>query len=90
MYQQEASTMRGYESLATSARDFAITAYKGALLIAPWWPDAYYGLGTTLEASGRLDEAEAALNLYLITGPGAAGASAAEDRLCAIAVKRDH
>ena len=88
-YQQEAGNMRGYESLATSAREFAITAYKGALLIAPWWSDAYYGLSTSLEASGRLNEAEAALRLYLITSPGPAGASTAEDRLCAIAVKRN-
>jgi hypothetical protein len=89
IFQQEAGDIRGYDSLATSARDFAISAYREALLIAPWWPEAYYGLSTSLEASGRFDEAVAALNLYIVTGPNAAGASAAEDKLCAIAMKRE-
>jgi tetratricopeptide (TPR) repeat protein len=86
IFQQEASDIQGYDQLAMSARDFAISAYKQALLIAPWWPEAYYGLSKSLEASGRLNEAVAALNLYVITKPNAAGASAAEDRLRAIAI----
>ncbi len=89
IFQQEASDIQAHDPLATSARDFAISAYKGALLIAPWWPEAYYGLSTSLEESGRFNEAVAALNLYVVTGPNSVGASAAEDRLCAIAVKRN-
>lgn len=86
IFQQEASDIRGHEPLAISAYAFAIAAYREALLIAPWWPEAYYGLGTSLQESGHFDEAVAALNLYIVTKPNAAGASAAEDRLCAIAV----
>ena|SRR2546428_1458817 len=86
IFQQEASNIQGYDQLAMSARDFAISAYKQALLIAPWWPEAYYGLSTSLEASGRFNEAVAALNLYIVTGPNAAGGRAAEDRLCTIAI----
>jgi tetratricopeptide (TPR) repeat protein len=89
IFQQEASDIRASDPLSTSARDFAIFYYREALLIAPWWPEAYDGLSRSLEATGRLNEAEAALKLYIVTGPNSAGASAAEDRLCAIAVKRD-
>jgi tetratricopeptide (TPR) repeat protein len=89
IYQQEASNIQASDPLATSARDFAIAAYKKALLIAPWWPEAYYGLSTSLEASGRFNEAVTALKLYIVTGPNSAGASDAQDRLRAIAVKMD-
>jgi hypothetical protein len=89
IFQQEASDIQASDPLSTSAREFAIFYYKEALLIAPWWPEAYDGLSRSLEATGRLNEAEAALKLYIVTGPNSVGASAAEDRLCAIAVKRD-
>jgi len=89
IFQQEASDIQASDPLSTSARDFAIFYYKEALLIAPWWPEAYDGLSRSLEATGRLNEAEAALKLYIVTGPNSVGASAAEDRLCAIAVRRD-
>ncbi|HLJ74692.1 MAG TPA: tetratricopeptide repeat protein [Thermoanaerobaculia bacterium] len=87
IFQQEASDIRGREPLAMSAYAFAISSYKEALLIAPWWPEAYYGLSTSLQGAGRYDDAVAALNLYMATGPNAAGASAAADRLCAIAAR---
>ena len=86
IFQQEASAIQGYDQLAMSAHDFAISAYKQALLIAPWWSEAYYRLSTSLVASGRFNEAAAALNLYIVTAPNASGASAAEDRLRAIAI----
>lgn len=89
IFQQEATDIRAHDPLAMTARDLAISAYRQALLIAPWWPEAYYGLSTTLEESGRFDEAVAALNLYIATGPNSAGSSAAQDKLRAIAVKRD-
>jgi len=90
IFQQEASDIRGREPLAMSAYGFAIAAYKEALLVAPWWPEAYYGLGTSLQGAGRYDDAVAALNLYIVTGPNAAGASAVADRLCAIAAGAQH
>jgi tetratricopeptide (TPR) repeat protein len=84
-FEMEAAHIRGNDALAISAREFAISAYKEALLIAPWWADAYFGLSRSLEASGRFHEAVAAMNLYVITEPDRAGANAAEERLCAIA-----
>ena len=89
IYQKEASDIEGYEQLALSAREFAIAAYKDALLIAPWWPEAYYGLGTSLEAAGQFKEAVAVLNLYILTEPDPAGVRAAREKLSALAVKRD-
>ena len=88
-FEREAGSMQGNDALALSARGFAISSYKEALLIAPWWPEAYYGLSTSLEASGRLNEAVTALNLYVVTRPNSVGASDAEERLRAIAAKRD-
>ena len=91
IFQQEANDITGREALAMSAYAFAISAYKDALLIAPWWPEAYYGLSRSLQGAGRYDDAVAALNLYIATGPNVAGASAAADRMCAIAaaIQRD-
>jgi tetratricopeptide (TPR) repeat protein len=89
IFQQEANDMNASDPLGMTARELAISAYREALLIAPWWADAYYGLSTSLEASGRFNEAVAALKLYAVTGPNVAGLSAAEDKFCAIAVKRD-
>jgi len=66
IFQQEATDINAADPLASSARDFAIFYYREALLIAPWWPEAYYGLSTSLEASGRSTEAAAALKLYAI------------------------
>ena len=66
IFQQEATDINASDPLAASARDFAIFYYREALLIAPWWPEAYYGLSTSLKASGRLNEAAAALKLYAI------------------------
>ena len=89
IFQQQAADIKSSDPLAMAAGEMAMSAYREALLIAPWWPEAYYGLSTSLEASGRFNEAVAALNLYVITGPGSAGASNAEDKFCSIAVKRD-
>lgn len=60
-----------YQKEAKKPSDFslAVDAYEDALKIAPWWGDAYYNLSFSLESAGRLDEAKAALNLYLLTKP---------------------
>lgn len=60
-----------YQKEAKSPSDYglAIDAYHDALKAAPWWGDAYYNLSVALEAAGKLDEAKAALELYLLTKP---------------------
>lgn len=77
-----------YQKEAKNPSDFAlaIDAYQEALKIAPWWGDAYYNLSVSLEAAGRLDEAKAALNLYLLTKP--IDAEAAQNRLYALDAKK--
>jgi tetratricopeptide (TPR) repeat protein len=49
--------------------EHAIAEYKAALLIAPWWTDAYRKLATAQTAAGRYDDAVANLNIYLLTKP---------------------
>jgi len=74
---------------ATSASDYelAITSYKEALLIAPWWPEAYYNLALTQESAGKFDEAIQSLKFYLLTKPK--DAQHAEDRMYALEAKKE-
>jgi tetratricopeptide (TPR) repeat protein len=60
-FQKEAKDKRGYE--------LAIKEYKDALLIAPWWPEAYNNMGILQKLAGNYDEAIQSLNLYLLTNP---------------------
>jgi len=47
----------------------AIGEYKAALLIAPWWGEAYKMMATAQKAAGRYDDASTSLNFYLLTQP---------------------
>ena len=51
--------------------DFADAAeeFRQALLIAPWWGEAYMLMGIALEGAQRYDEATAALKLSMATNP---------------------
>lgn len=60
-FQKKAKNAKGYE--------LAINEYRQALLIAPWWSEAYNNMGITLEQVGRYDEAISALKLYIATNP---------------------
>lgn len=60
-FQKEASSVSDYE--------LAISAYKEALLLAPWWPEAIYNMALAQEGAGKFDDAIQSLNLYLLTGP---------------------
>ena len=73
-----ASDKKGYE--------LAIAEYRQALLVAPWWADAYFNLGAALELDGQYDEATNALNLYLETGPE--DARTAQDKIYEIDAKK--
>ena len=60
-FQKTAKDVKGYE--------LAISEYQQALLIAPWWPEAYNNLGILLEQAGRYNEAIISLKLYIATNP---------------------
>ncbi|MDD5633810.1 MAG: tetratricopeptide repeat protein [Candidatus Omnitrophica bacterium] len=47
----------------------AINEYKAALLIAPWWQEAYRKLGKLQKLTGEYNEAIRTFNLYLLTNP---------------------
>ena len=52
------------------AYELAIKSLNEALLIAPWWGEAYKELGLTLELAEKFDEAITVFQLYLNTNPG--------------------
>ena len=79
--QKEAKDIRGFE--------LAANAYSQALLIAPWWADAYYNRGLALESSNQYDEAVRALKFYLLTNPGNSELRAAQDKIYALEAKKE-
>jgi len=52
-----------------SGYERAIEQYKAALLVAPWWADAYKRLALTQKAATRYDDAIANLSLYVLAQP---------------------
>lgn len=87
-YFVKASTIQK-EAKEAGSYELAVTAYNQALLVAPWWPEAYYNLSLALETLGRFDEAVGALKLYILTGPGAAEARDAQDRVYEIEARKE-
>ncbi len=75
---------------AKNPRDYAeaIAEYDAALLLAPWWADAYYNLSVVDEAAGRFDAARDALKLFLATKPKEADARQAQDRIYALEAQK--
>ena len=59
--QKEAKDSKGYK--------LAIKEYMDALLIAPWWPEAYSNLAILQKMDGKYDDAIQTLNFYLLTNP---------------------
>lgn len=72
---------------SVSDYDLAVQAFKEALLIAPWWPDALYNLAVAQEKAERYDDAIANLKLYLLTKPK--DAQEAEDRMYALEAQKE-
>ena len=62
-------------------RDLVIEDYEKAISWAPWWADAYYGLGTALEATQRYSDALTCLRLSLLASPRGAHARATQDKI---------
>ena len=61
-----------YSNTASDNADFerAITEYKAALLIAPWWGDAYKKLAGAQTLASKYDDAIASLIFYQAIQPG--------------------
>src|SRR5688572_28343648 len=82
VFKEEAKDPSGY--------DLAISAYRDALRVAPWWADAYFNLGVTLGLTGKFDEGIASLRLSMASVPaGSAEAREAQNRIYAIEAKAE-
>jgi tetratricopeptide (TPR) repeat protein len=82
VFQKEAKDVSGY--------DLAISAYREALRVAPWWGDAYFNLSVALEAAGKFDEAITTTKHYMASVPaGSAEAREAQNRIYAIEAKSE-
>lgn len=66
--------------------DLCINEFQQALLLAPWWPQAYNQLAAAYETAGDYDNAIINLKLYLLTHPGPADARDARARLADLGV----
>jgi tetratricopeptide (TPR) repeat protein len=60
-----------------------------ALVIAPWWGNAYYNLSRALELSGQCDEAVKQLNYYLELKPSEADATEARAHISVIQAEKE-
>ncbi len=69
--------------------DLPIQEYGKALLIAPWWSDAYYNLGIALELKRRYTEAIGNLKLSVLADPQGTGVRAAQDKIYAIEAEQE-
>ncbi|MGB2751834.1 MAG: hypothetical protein WBC19_07225 [Pyrinomonadaceae bacterium] len=76
---------------ASSAEDYANAAklYQDALLLAPWWADAYFNLAKGQELHKDFDAAIQSLKFFLMTSPSAADAREAQDHIYALEELRD-
>ena len=62
----------------------ALAHFQQAALLAPWWPDAYYGLAGVQEKLDKLDDARTSLNLYLLAAPNATDFDAVRKKIAAL------
>lgn len=69
--------------------ELAAREYREALLLAPWWGDAYFNLGVAAQTANLFDEAIRAFRLYLLTQPPPDDARDAQDRIYAVEAKKD-
>lgn len=82
VFQKEAKDASGYE--------IAISAYREALRIAPWWGDAYFNLAAAQGLAGRFDDAIASLKLFIASAPaGSAEAREAQNKTYALEAKKE-
>lgn len=67
----------------------AAEEFRQALLIAPWWGEAYMKRGLALETAQRYDEAIALLRLFMATRPQDDVLRQAQDEIYKIEAKRE-
>jgi hypothetical protein len=72
-----------------TALALSISSFKQALLIAPWWPEAYYNLGIVLENAKRFDESIQNIKYYLYTKPPESEAKKAQRKIFEIEAEKD-
>jgi serine/threonine-protein phosphatase 6 regulatory ankyrin repeat subunit B len=61
---------------------------RKALIIAPWWGNAYYNLSRALELSGQYDDAVKQLNYYLELKPSEADANDARAKIAVLQAEK--
>jgi hypothetical protein len=69
--------------------DLVIQNYKKALLVAPWWSDAYYYLANTLELTQQYPDAIEAFKLSVLADPRGPGARDAKDKMYAVEAEQE-
>jgi tetratricopeptide (TPR) repeat protein len=67
----------------------AAEEFRLALLVAPWWGEAYMKMGMTLETAERYDDAIAALKLFMVTNPQDEVLRKAQDEIYKIEAKKE-
>lgn len=77
------------EATTETDYDLPIQEYRKALLIAPWWSDAYYNLGIALELKQQYAEAIVNLKLSLMADPRGPGARAVQDKIYAVEAEQE-
>lgn len=76
---------------ATQTQNFqpVFAEMEQAIQLAPWWPSAYFNLGTVQAEAGRYADAIANLRLYLEAAPNAANAKAVQSRIYELELKQE-
>ena len=69
--------------------DLPIQEYRQALLLAPWWSDAYFDLASALELKQQYAEAIQNLKLSILASPEGPDARTAQDKVYALEAKSD-
>ncbi len=69
--------------------DLPIQEYRQALLLAPWWSDAYFDLASALELKQQYPEAIQNLKFSILANPEGSEARAAQDKVYALEAKSE-
>lgn len=69
--------------------DLPIQEYQQALLLAPWWSDAYFNLAIALELKQQYAEAIQNLKFSILASPEGPDARAAQDKIYALEAKQE-
>ncbi|HME59147.1 MAG TPA: ankyrin repeat domain-containing protein [Terracidiphilus sp.] len=92
-FQQATAILKNIQSSQASAPEDLykpIDLLRKALLIAPWWGNAYYNLSRALELSGQYDDAIKQLNYYLELNPSADDAADARAKIAVIQSEKEN